>query len=127
MDSVAFPMRALKFLFAVESTFIPSPGMAPLVPQHAPHPGVVTIAHIATNFCNVPSAPRYSANAAAPREVKQTCPVQRRIRFTMSGRHSVIVDVVRLGMLAASVKRTAVSVVITTLKGRGESDVMRQI
>ena len=49
-------MRALKLRFAVESTVMPSPGIAPLVPQQAPQPGVVTIAPIAASFASVPSA-----------------------------------------------------------------------
>src|SRR6185369_2548270 len=55
IDAVALPMRALKLRFAVDSTFIPSPGMMPLVPQHAPQPGIVTIAPIAASFASVPS------------------------------------------------------------------------
>src|SRR5262249_31694826 len=56
IDALALPMRALKLRFAVESTFMPSPGIAPPVPQQAPQPGVVTIAPIATNFASDPSA-----------------------------------------------------------------------
>ena len=56
-------MRALKLRFAVDSTFMPSPGIAPLVPQHAPHPGVVTIAPIAVSLASVPSSMSVSSTS----------------------------------------------------------------
>ena len=40
----------LKLRFAVDSTFAPSGGITPLVPQHAPHPGAVIVAPIARIF-----------------------------------------------------------------------------
>jgi len=54
--AAGFPMRALKFRFAVEITVQPSPGITPLVPQQAPHPGVVRIAPSSSNRASVPSA-----------------------------------------------------------------------
>ncbi len=56
MAALPFPIRPLKFLLAVETTFTPSGGMGPVVPQQGPQPGGVIVAPNVLNFSRVPSA-----------------------------------------------------------------------